>query len=237
MDRGFAAPIWMTYRQARALGGQVRKGEKSAPVVYANSIVKTELDEQSGDDVERTIPFMKGYSVFNVEQIDDLPAHFYAKAEPGLNANERIAAADKFFDAVGADITHGGTSAYYQPGTDRIQMPQFESFFSAENYYATLAHECCHWTQHRSRLDRDLGHKRFGDEGYAREELVAELGAAFLCADLELKLEDRQDHAAYIGSWLKVLRNDKKAVFSAAAHAQRAVDYLHGLQVQDAKAA
>jgi len=104
------------------------------------------------------------------------------------------------------------------------------AFRDAESYYATLAHETCHWTRHPSRLDRDLGRKRWGDEGYAMEELVAELGSAFLAADLELTPEAREDHAAYIGSWLKVLKNDKRAIFAAAAHAQRAVDYLHGLQ-------
>ena len=109
-------------------------------------------------------------------------------------------------------------------------MPPFEAFRDAQSYYATLAMKAPTATRHQSRLDRDLGRKRFGDEGYAREELVAELGAAFLCADLGLRLEDREDHAAYIGSWLKVLKDDKRAIFTAAAHAQRAVDFLHGLQ-------
>ena len=109
-------------------------------------------------------------------------------------------------------------------------MPQREAFRDAESYYATLAHEVTHWTRHPSRLERDFGRKRWGDEGYAAEELVAELGSAFLAADLELTPEPREDHAAYIGSWLKVLQNDKRAIFTAAAHAQRAVDFLHGLQ-------
>jgi antirestriction protein ArdC len=141
-----------------------------------------------------------------------------------------VAHAEGFFTATGADIRHGGSSAYYTPSRDYIQMPAFEAFRDAQSYYSTLAHECCHWTRHPSRLDRDMGRKRFGDEGYAREELVAELGAAFLCADLGLELEDRADHAAYISSWLEVLRNDKRAIFTAAAHAQRAADYLHALQ-------
>lgn len=237
MDRSFAAPIWMTFKQARELGGHVRKGEKAAPVVYANTITKTETDEKSGEDAEHVIPFMKGYSVFNVEQIEDLPDHYYALAKLELNPDERIDAADRFFEALGADISHGGSSAYYQPKMDRIQMPKFETFFSAEGYYATLAHECCHWTRHASRLDRSFDRQRFGDAGYAKEELVAELGAAFLCADLGLKLEDRQDHAAYIGNWLQVLRNDKRAIFAAAAHAQKAADYLHGLQKAESVAA
>ena len=232
MERSFAAPIWMTFRQARELGGHVRKGEKGSPVVYANTIVRTETDERTGDDIEQAIPFMKGYTVFNVEQIEELPAHYYALSADRPNPDERDEAAERFFAATSADIRHGGNAAFYRIDEDRIQMPEFSAFVSAERYYATLAHECTHWTRHRSRLDRDLGRKRFGDAGYAREELVAELGAAFLCADLGLSLEDREDHAAYIGSWLKVLRDDKRAIFTAAAHAQRAVDFLHGLQPQ-----
>lgn len=230
MERHYAAPIWMTFRQAKELGGHVRKGEKGAPVVYANTLVKTETDERTGDEEERTIPFMKGYTVFNVEQIDGLPDHYYAAAQDGHNPDERIAHAEDFFRQTRAEIRHGGDSAYYTLTDDRIQMPLFESFRNAESYYATLAHEMVHWTRHESRLDRDFGRKRFGDAGYAREELVAELGAAFLCADLGIKLEDRDDHAAYIGSWLKVLQDDKRAIFAAAAHAQRAADYLQGLQ-------
>ena len=230
MERDFAAPIWMTFRQAKELGAHIRKGEKGAPVVYANSIVKTETDQASGDDVERTIPFMKGYTVFNVEQIEGLPSHYYALAEPAKNPDERIAYAETFFAGLGIKILNGGNSAYYRMASDHIQMPCFYVFFNAQSYYATLAHESTHWTRHPSRLDRSFDRKRFGDEGYAKEELVAELGAAFLCADLGLKLEDRPDHAAYVASWLQVLKNDKRAIFAAAAHAQRAVDYLHGLQ-------
>ncbi|ODR99523.1 antirestriction protein [Methyloceanibacter methanicus] len=230
MERSFAAPIWMTFRQAKELGGHVRKGEKGAPVVYANTIVKTDVDEKTGDDVDVTIPFMKGYTVFNVEQIEDLPAHYYARAESTSNPDERLAHAEAFFAKVGASIQNGGNSAYYRMASDHIQMPSFEAFINAQSYYATLAHESVHWTRHPSRLDRSFEQQRYGDVGYAKEELVAELGASFLCADLGLKLEDRPDHASYIGSWLQVLRSDKRAVFTAAAHAQRAVDYLHGLQ-------
>ncbi len=229
MSANFSAPIWMTFRQATELGGHVRKGEKGSPVVYANTITKAETDEATGHDVERTIPFLKAYTVFNVEQIDELPGHFYAVAEPARNPDERIADAESFIAATRADIRHGGDSAYYSPTLDYIQMPAFDAFRDAQSYYATLAHETCHWTRHPTRLDRDFGRKRFGDDGYAREELVAELGAAFLCADLGLALADRADHAAYIGHWLAVLKEDKRAIFAAAAHAQRAADYLHGL--------
>jgi antirestriction protein ArdC len=229
MERHYAAPIWMTFRQALELGGHVRKGEKGSPVVYANTIIRSE-EGDDGQDEERAIPFLKAYTVFNIEQIDDLPAHYYARADLPENPDARIDAAEGFFGALHADIRHGGASAYYSPTLDYIQMPEFVSFRDAQSYYATLAHECTHWTRHGSRLDRDLGRKAFGDEGYAREELVAELGAAFLCADLGLRLEDREDHAAYIGSWLRVLKNDKRAIFAASAHAQKAVDYLHGKQ-------
>jgi antirestriction protein ArdC len=110
--------------------------------------------------------------------------------------------------------------AYYNVTSDHVQMPRIEVFRDAESHYATLGHECCHWTRHKSRLDRDFGRERFGDEGYAMEELVAELGSAFLSADLELTPEIRDDHAAYIASWIKVLKNDKRAIFSASSYAQ-----------------
>jgi antirestriction protein ArdC len=229
MERHYAAPIWMTFKQAIELGGHVHRGEKGSPVVYADKMVKTE-ESENGQDEERVIPFLKAYTVFNIDQIDDLPAHYYARAESTTNPDERDANAESFFAATGFDIRHGGDSAYYVPSQDFIQMPPFEAFRDAQSYYSTLSHEATHATRHESRLDRDFGRKRFGDEGYAREELVAELGAAFLSADLGLHLEDREDHAAYIGSWVRILRNDSRAIFSAAAHAQRAVDYLHGLQ-------
>ncbi len=237
MTAHYAAPIWMTFKQAIELGGHVRKGERGSPVVYANTISRTEADEATGDDTQRTIPFLKAYTVFNVEQVEGLPAHFYAQAEQLRNPDERIADAEAFFTATRADIRHGGDCAYYSPTLDYIQMPMFEAFRDAQSYYATLAHEATHWTRHATRLERDFGRKKFGDDGYAREELVAELGAAFLCADLGLRLEDRDDHASYIGHWLSVLKDDKRAVFAAAAHAQRAADYLAGFsRTQEAAA-
>lgn len=232
MDRGYSAPIWMTYKQSAEMGAHVRKGEKGELVVYANTITRTETDAETGADEERTIPFLKGYTVFNVEQVDGLPEKFYELAEPTLDPVQRIEAADAFFAATKADIRHGGNSAFYAVGSDHIQMPPFESFRDSESYYATLAHEATHWTRHPKRLDRDFGRKAFGDAGYAREELVAELGSAFLAADLGLTLEPRDDHAAYIGNWLSVLKEDKRAIFSAASHAQRAADFLNGLQLQ-----
>jgi antirestriction protein ArdC len=227
--QGYACPIWMTFRQAKELGGFVRKGETGALVVYANTFTTTETDED-GEESEREIPYLKGYTVFNCEQIEGLPAHYFARAEASARPLERIAEAEDFFAHTGADIRHGGDRAYYAIQPDYIQMPPAETFRDAESYAATLAHELTHWTRHPTRLDRDLGRKRWGDEGYAREELVAEIGAAFLCADLGITPEVREDHAAYLASWLEVLKDDKRAVFQAAALAQKAVDYLHGLQ-------
>ncbi len=231
MEKGYAAPIWMTFKQALEFNAHVRKGEHGSLVVYANSITKTETNDK-GEDVDRAIPFMKGYTVFNVEQIEGLPAHYYAKPENPLPLSERIESADHFLTATQATIHHGGNQAFYAPGRDIVQMPPFEAFRDKESYYATALHELTHWTNHKSRLDRSFDAKRFGDHGYAREELVAELGAAFLCADLGITPEIRDDHAAYLGHWLTVLKEDKRAIFSAAAHAQRAADFLHGLQPQ-----
>jgi len=230
VERGYAAPLWLTYKQAQELGGQVRKGEKGSLVVYANTITRNETDETSGEETERAIPFMKSYTAFNAEQVEGLPAHFYAMAAPVLSDLERIEAADRFFAATQAEIRHGGNLAYYMQGEDRVQMPPFEAFKNQISYYATLAHELTHWTKHPKRLDRDFGRKNWGDAGYAMEELVAELGAAFLATDLGLEAAPRPDHAAYISSWLKVLKEDKRAIFSAAAHAQRAVDCMLAMQ-------
>ena len=142
---------------------------------------------------------------------------------------QRIERVESFFASTGANIRYGGNLAYYSISTDHVQMPPFESFRDAESFYATLAHEATHWTRHPSRLDRDFGRKRYGDEGCAMEELVAELGSAFLAADLDLTPEVREDHAAYVASWIKVLKDHKRAIFSAASHAQRAADFLHAL--------
>jgi antirestriction protein ArdC len=236
MAKGYVAPIWMTFKQALDLGAHVRKGEEGSLVVYADKIVRTETDAATGEEAKRAIPFMKGYTVFSVEQIDGLPEHYYGKPAPRTETVQRIERAEAFFAATGATVRHGGTMALYSVTHDHVQMPPIEAFRDAESYYATLAHETTHWTRHPSRLDREFGRKRFGDEGYAMEELVAELGSAFLSADLDLSPEVRDDHAAYIASWIKVLKDDKRAIFSAASQAQRAADFLHGLQNPSADA-
>jgi antirestriction protein ArdC len=227
LGQNFTAPIWMTFRQASELSAHVRKGEKGSLVVFANAITRTGHDDKTGEDVELEIPYMKGYTVFNVEQIEGLPEIYYAKSVPTLDPVARIDHAEKFFASMGATIRHGGNRAYYAQELDYVQMPPFEAFRDAESYYSTLAHEFTHWTKHPQRLDRDFSRKSWGDEGYGREELVAELGSAFVCADLELPEEPREENAAYIATWLNVLQHDNHAIFSAAAHAQRAADYLN----------
>jgi antirestriction protein ArdC len=232
VDKGYENPLWMTYKQAEALGGHVRKGEHGSLVVYADTFSKTESDDK-GEEHERAIPFMKGYTVFNVAQIEGLPDHYTHPTAPrdhGRNV-ELIEEAEEFFANTGATFRHGGSRAFYAPSADFIQLPPVEAFRDAESYAATKAHELVHWTGNAARMAREFG-KRFGDHAYAFEELVAELGAAFLCADLAITPEVRDDHAAYLNHWLEVLKEDKRAIFTAASHAQRALDFLHGLQVK-----
>lgn len=230
--RGFSSPMWMTFKQALELGGAVRKGETGSMVVFASRFTKTETDA-AGEEFDREIPFLKAYSVFNIAQIDGLPDHYYGpKAEPVPDPIARIDHADRFFANTGAVIRHGGDRAYFHPAGDFIQMPPLEAFRDAASYVATLSHEATHWTSAPHRVNRDL--RRYGKDRSerAREELIAELGSCFLCADLGIapELEPRADHASYLDSWLKVLADDKRAIFSAAAHAQRAAAYLHSLQ-------
>lgn len=230
MEKGFSASTWMTYKQAEQLGAHVRKGESGSLVVYADRYKKTETNDK-GEEVDREIPFMKAYTVFNIEQIEGLPETYRPAVSPRPQPFQPLEAAEAFFAGTGATFRHGGNRAFYAPGPDLIQLPPAETFRDAESYVATKAHELIHWTGAEGRMAREFG-KRFGDTAYAREELVAELGAAFLCADLGVTAEPREDHAAYLASWLEVLKEDKRAIFSAAAHAQRASDFLHGLQPQ-----
>jgi antirestriction protein ArdC len=236
-ENGFSSPTWMSFKQAHDIGAHVKKGERGTMVVYAGTVTRTELNEQTGEESERGVPFLKSYSVFNADQIEGLPAKFIKPPVTILDPTQRIEQVDRFVAATGAEVRASGTLAFYQPERDLVQMPNFEAFREPEGYYATLLHELTHWTRHKSRLDRSFGRERWGDEGYAAEELVAELGAAFLCADLQITPIVRKDHAAYIASWLKVLKNDKRAIFTAASHAQKAADFLNELQTQGEGAA
>lgn len=231
LRRGFEAPLWMTYRQAGQIGAQVRQGETGTTVVYASRFTKTETDAR-GDEVERDIPYFKTYTVFNCDQIDGLPEHYYHRPDKIIDPASRIEHADRFFKHTRAVIRHGGSKAFFAPASDHIQMPPFESFRDAESYVAVLCHEATHWTAPEHRVGRDLSRYHKDRTERAREELIAELGSCFLCADLGIvpELEPRPDHASYLHSWLRVLKDDKRAIFQAAAHAQRAVTYLHSLQ-------
>jgi antirestriction protein ArdC len=231
-QRGYVCPIYLTFQQAKELGGFVKKGEKGTTVVYANSFEKNERDGETGEEKTRRIPFLKSYTVFNAEQTEGLPAHYYARAEATGNLAERLEAAETFFENTKADTRHGGGKAYYSPSGDYIQLPPYDSFENRETYYTTRAHESVHWTMSEKRLNRSFDSKRFGDNGYAVEELVAELGAAFLSADLGITPEVMPEHASYLSAWLKVLKADKKAIFTAASHASRAAEYLHCFQPQ-----
>ncbi|WP_425291020.1 ArdC family protein [Spirosoma linguale] len=227
-EQGYTSPYWMTYKQASELKANVRKGEKATQVVYADKFMKEDQDA-NGEITTSQIPFLKCYTVFNASQIEGLPETYFPTPVPiGTDAKQRNAELDAFFAQTKADI-YTGTNACYIQRTDRIQMPPFESFESVKSYYAVLAHELTHWTKHPDRLDRDMGRKHYGDEGYAKEELVAELGACFLAADLGFEPMPEVQHAAYIQSWLQALKDDKKLIFTAASHAQKAVEYLLAL--------
>ncbi len=230
-EAGYSSEQWATYKQWSDKGVQVRKGEKSTNIVFwkINDTPGTETDSPTeGDDAGTSRRIIaRGYNVFNIEQTEG----YQAPAMPARPHMARVQEADEFFNALGADIRHGGARAFYRPSSDHIQMPPFEVFHNTVAYYSVLSHEVTHWTGAKARLDRDLS-GRFGNESYAAEELVAELGAAFLCADLGLANEPRPDHASYVANWLKVLKDDKRAIFTAAAKAQQAVDFTHNLQPQ-----
>jgi len=180
LDKGYSSPMWMTFKQALALGASIRKGEHGSMVVYADRFTRIATDA-NGNEVEREFPFLKAYTVFNVAQINGLSPQYYASPERSADNLRLIEAAERFFAATAAVIRHGGDAAYYAPGPDVIQLPSPQAFRDAESYAATKAHELTHWTSHPHRLARDFGAKHFGDTGYAREELVAEM-APLSCA-------------------------------------------------------
>jgi antirestriction protein ArdC len=222
-SKGYESGEWATYQQWQDRGAQVRKGEKSTTVVFwkfANQSRESQEDNEQPANGSRLL-FTKGYSVFNAAQVDG----YTPKVEAERPLLERIEGAEVFFNSIGADLRHGGNQAFYSPMSDHIQMPPFQAFRDGVSYYSTLAHEHTHWTANVARCNRELG-KRFGDNAYAAEELIAELGAAFTCAHLGLSTEPREDHAQYLKFWLRVLKADKRAIFTAASKAQQACDWL-----------
>jgi antirestriction protein ArdC len=233
--RGFTTGLWGTYRQWQEKGAQVRKGEKSSLVVFFKELAVDETNPETGETERGRRLIAKASYVFNATQVDG-----FALPEPQAPANpaEVLTQVEAYVAATNARVAFGGEGAFYRPLTDTIHMPDRTRFVGSgtssatECLYSTLLHELTHWTGIKTRCDREFG-KRFGDDAYAMEELVAELGAAFLCADLGIANTPRPDHAAYISHWLTVLKADKKAIFTAASKASQAVDYLDGLQPAD----
>ena len=232
--KDYATSLWATYQQWRELGAQVRKGEKSTAVVFWKFFDEDERESSEDNEHRNSKGVMaRAYHVFNAAQVDG----YNLPAIPCLPETERIERAEQFFGGLHADIRDGGSRAFYSPAEDYIQMPPFEDFKKADFRYSVLAHEVTHWSGATTRLNRDLA-PRFQKEAYAAEELIAELGSTFICAALELEIEPRRDHASYIQSWLKVLRHDRRAIFTAATKAQQAVDWLfqRDLKIQEAAA-
>jgi antirestriction protein ArdC len=228
MEANYSSNVWMTYKQASSLGAQVRKGEKATMCAYFE-MVKRKGNEAAAQDDEGKggyFPMCKPFWLFNVAQIDGLPETLTNTAETANEFNP-IEEAEKLLEASGAVINYGYAGACYSRNKDQISLPDRERFTSPENFYATALHELTHWTGHESRLDRQFG-KRFGDEAYAFEELVAELGAAFVVGHVGFVDAMIEDHAAYVESWLKVLKNDKTAIFTASKQASLAYDFIIG---------
>lgn len=243
--RGYASPYWLTFKQALDLGGNVRKGEKSTEIVFYKRLEVKDREAPEGSDATKQIPMLRSYRVFNAEQCDGLPERFHPKPIALVARHERGGPAELALRSCGADIREGGARAYFSPSADYVQMPPLDAFDTIGGYLATLAHELTHWTGGKARLDRDQA-GGFGSKSYAFEELVAEMGAAFTCARLGVAGEHIDSHAAYLASWLKCLREDKRAIFRAAALAQTAADLvlansgageLEELEAQDEAAA
>jgi antirestriction protein ArdC len=231
-NRGWASPRFLTFKQAMEAGGNVRKGEHGTKVYFVK-----QLQIKDGDSSEkaepRLIPMMREYTVFNVDQCENLPDSVRTgKPMRVRNPDTRDVLADEFLRATGADIREGHGEAYFAPSHDFISMPAFEAFKGADHFYNVAFHELTHWTGHKARLDRDLK-TRFGARNYAAEELVAELGAAFLSAEFGFDGDVR--NAGYIAPWIDLLNTDKRAFFTACSKASKAADYLRGLALAESQ--
>ena len=223
---GYTSPEWLTFRQAQGAGGTVRRGEHGTLITFWKFLPgRVVIDGTTGERTQgRQIPMLRSFTVFNRAQCEGLPPSRFV-APPRLSQNERLAAVEAFVKATGVEIreTADEVVACYTPTSDYIRMPHIGRFVDAGAYYATTLHEMTHWTGHKSRLDRDFSN-RFGTEGYAREELCAELGSAFLCA--EFGIDGTLRHPEYVANWIQVLRGDKRAVLTASSKAREAFEYL-----------
>jgi antirestriction protein ArdC len=225
---GYRTPRFLTFKQALELGGHVRKGERGTKVYFVKQL---QIREDADEAPARLVPMMREYTVFNVDQCAGLPdCVAIGKPMRHRNPDTRDELADAFLQSTGADIREGHGEACYVPSRDFISMPAFATFKGADQFYSTAFHELTHWTGHKSRLDRDLKN-RFGSRSYAAEELIAELGAAFLCAEFGFDGDVRS--AGYIASWIELLKADKRAFFTACSQASKAADYLRGLALTE----
>ncbi|QCO05069.1 ArdC family protein [Azospirillum argentinense] len=224
--RGFSGQSWLTFRQALALGGHVRKGERGTTVVYADRFIPDDERRRARDAGEepQAIPFLKRFTVFNCAQCEYLPDGI-AVAPPPISEGLILPRAEALIRASGVDVRIGGTRAFYSPQHDYVQVPPPQAFFEPVNWHRTALHELGHSTGHASRLNRDLSGS-FGSRKYAFEELVAEISAAYLCAAVGIVPTVR--HADYVGAWLEILRGDDHAIVRAASQASKAADYLLG---------
>lgn len=224
IEHGWPSQSWLTFRQAQEAGGCVRKGEHGVTVVYADRFTpeaeKERAAREGGDP--KAVPFLKRFTVFNVAQCEGLRPGLAADPAP-LPEREIVPVAEEVIAASGVDFRIGGTRAFYVPSLDFVQVPPQPAFYEQINYYRTCLHELTHATGHPARLARDLTNS-FGSKDYAREELIAEMGSAFLCAALGIVPTVR--HADYLASWLQVLREDNRAIFRAASGASKAADWL-----------
>ena len=225
----YGSPYWLTFKQCKDLRGSVKKGSRGTPVVYWNWI---EVKEE--DDLDKRVPFLRYYTVFNITQCEDIPiGRMPATPETADNHIDRIAECEAIVENWNdkPEIRHGEQRAYYSPATDLVNMPQLDTFISSEEYYSTLFHELTHSTGLESRLNRQgiTEIAPFGAPLYSKEELIAEMGAAFLCGFTGIEHATIDSSAAYIQGWLKKLRNDKKLIIIAAAQAQKAAKYILGV--------
>jgi antirestriction protein ArdC len=233
--KGYKSSEWGTYRQIQAMGGNVRRGEKSTLVTFWKQWTVTDRDATTGEKTTKRIPLLRSFCVFNREQCEGLPAVEAAPVVP-MTENERNAAVEAFVKATGADVRESEREgrAFYAPTGDYVGMPAIGRFKDSGAYYGTLLHEMTHWTGHASRCARDFS-GRFGDDAYAFEELVAEIGSAFLCA--EHRIDGTLQHPEYVAHWIKVLKGDRKAIIHAAAKAREAAGFLRGERKTDGEAA
>ena len=228
MTRGYAGNAWLTYRQATELGAQVRNGEHGTHIVFYKQHEVPNAEHP--DDKAKVVPILRTFTVFNTAQIDNLPANLTQPA--AVQDWVPIEEAERLMSSTSARIQHGSSKAFYRPDDDCIQLPEPGAFHDRGSYYATALHELTHWTGHPTRCNRQL-RNRFGDAAYAVEELVAEIGSAFLCA--HCRIDGQLQHPSYIANWLEVLKNDKRCIFTAAAKAQQAADYIHAFGSEEVR--